>query len=52
MSTTVAARVSNRADRPAVSLHVYGPALAAMTRYRFGAAGLEAVAVERAGAQW
>jgi mannose-6-phosphate isomerase-like protein (cupin superfamily) len=45
-------RVANRGDRPVVSLHVYGPALRTMTRYRLGAGGLEAVAVERAGAQW
>jgi hypothetical protein len=44
--------VANRGDLPVVSLHVYGPALRTMTRYRLGAGGLEAVAVERAGAQW
>ena len=38
--------------RPAVSVHVYGPALTTMTRYRIGAAGLDVVTVERAGAQW
>jgi hypothetical protein len=27
-------RIVNAATRPAVSLHVYGPALRAMTRYR------------------
>lgn len=45
-------RVTNRSTRPAVSVHVYGPALTTMTRYRLGAAGLETLAVERAGAQW
>jgi hypothetical protein len=45
-------RVANHGDQPVVSLHVYGPALRTMTRYRIGADGLEAVGVERAGAQW
>jgi predicted metal-dependent enzyme (double-stranded beta helix superfamily) len=45
-------RIVNRSNRPAVSIHVYGPALTSMTRYRVGAAGLETIAVERAGAQW
>ncbi|HEY8474125.1 MAG TPA: cysteine dioxygenase family protein [Natronosporangium sp.] len=45
-------RVSNRGDRPAVSVHVYGPALTTMTRYRLDAGGLTAVAVERAGVAW
>lgn len=45
-------RVVNNSGRPVVSVHVYGPALRTMTRYRIGAGGLEAVAVERAGAQW
>ena len=45
-------RITNRSTRPAVSIHVYGPALTTMTRYRIGAAGLDIVTVERAGAQW
>jgi len=45
-------RITNRSDRPAVSIHVYGPALTTMTRYRIGAGGLEARAVEKAGVQW
>lgn len=45
-------RIANRANRPAVSIHVYGPALSTMTRYRIGAGGLDVVTVERAGAQW
>jgi predicted metal-dependent enzyme (double-stranded beta helix superfamily) len=45
-------RIANRSRRPAVSLHVYGPALNTMNRYRLGPNGLERVAVERAGAQW
>lgn len=46
-------RITNRSSRPAVSIHVYGPALTTMTRYRIGAAGaLEVHTVETAGAQW
>ena len=45
-------RISNRSSRPAVSVHVYGPALSTMTRYRIGEDGLEPVTVERAGVQW
>ncbi|MCA2214472.1 cysteine dioxygenase [Jidongwangia harbinensis] len=45
-------RITNRTNRPAVSIHVYGPALTAMTRYRIGARGLEITALERAGVQW
>jgi predicted metal-dependent enzyme (double-stranded beta helix superfamily) len=45
-------RITNRSRRPAVSIHVYGPALTTMTRYRVGTAGLEIATVERAGAQW
>ncbi|MEU4423667.1 cysteine dioxygenase family protein [Actinoplanes sp. NPDC024001] len=45
-------RISNRSDRPAISIHVYGPALTSMTKYRIGPAGLEVRTVERAGAQW
>jgi hypothetical protein len=45
-------RVTNRSSRPAISIHVYGPALTTMTRYRVGADGLDVLSVERAGAQW
>ena len=45
-------RITNRSSRPAISIHAYGPALTTMTRYRIGAAGLDVVTVERAGAQW
>jgi predicted metal-dependent enzyme (double-stranded beta helix superfamily) len=46
-------RITNRASRPAVSIHVYGPALTTMTRYRIDAAGeLEIRTVEQAGVQW
>src|SRR3954464_1414388 len=45
-------RIINRSSRPAVSIHVYGPALTTMTRYRIGARGLDVATVEKAGAQW
>jgi predicted metal-dependent enzyme (double-stranded beta helix superfamily) len=45
-------RITNRSTRPAVSVHVYGPALTTMTRYRIGPGGLSVVTVERAGVQW
>lgn len=45
-------RITNRSTRPAVSVHVYGPALTTMTRYRIGPAGLSVVTVEQAGVQW
>ncbi|MFI5494443.1 cysteine dioxygenase [Actinoplanes sp. NPDC051859] len=45
-------RITNRSTQPAVSIHVYGPALSTMTRYRIGATSLDVVTVERAGAQW
>lgn len=45
-------RITNRSARPAVSIHVYGPALTTMTKYRFGAQGLEVRAVENAGVEW
>jgi predicted metal-dependent enzyme (double-stranded beta helix superfamily) len=45
-------RITNRSTRPAVSVHVYGPALTAMTRYRLTAAGLSVAAIEAAGVQW
>jgi hypothetical protein len=45
-------RITNRSTRPAVSVHVYGPALSTMTRYRIGAEGLDVVTVEKAGVQW
>jgi hypothetical protein len=37
---------------PAVSLHVYAPALTRMTRYALIAGRLEITAVEREGADW
>jgi predicted metal-dependent enzyme (double-stranded beta helix superfamily) len=45
-------RITNRSGRPAVSVHVYGPALRTMTRYRLGANGLEVRVVETAGVEW
>ena len=45
-------RIANRSSRPAISIHVYGPALTTMTRYRARPGGLEVLAVERAGVQW
>jgi predicted metal-dependent enzyme (double-stranded beta helix superfamily) len=45
-------RLTNRSTRPAVSVHVYGPALTTMTRFRIGAAGLDVVSIEKAGLQW
>ena len=45
-------RITNRSNRPAVSVHVYGPALSTMTRYRLSPTGLEVRVVETAGVQW
>ena len=45
-------RITNRSGRPAVSVHVYGPALATMTRYQISPSGLEVRVVEKAGVQW
>jgi predicted metal-dependent enzyme (double-stranded beta helix superfamily) len=45
-------RITNGSGRPAISLHVYGPALTTMTRYRITAGALDVVAVEQAGIQW
>jgi hypothetical protein len=35
-----------------VSLHVYSPAIASMTRYRIEDGELRAIVVERAGGDW
>ncbi|MEV0397402.1 cysteine dioxygenase [Polymorphospora rubra] len=45
-------RVANRDDEPAVSLHVYGPALRTMTRYRLDGGRLRVAEVETAGVSW
>jgi Cysteine dioxygenase type I len=42
----------NASDRPAVSIHVYAPELAEMTRYRLDGATLVATSVERRGRNW
>jgi hypothetical protein len=44
--------LGNDGDRPAISVHVYGPALTSMTRYRVDGGELRATAVDRAGVQW
>ncbi len=45
-------QVRNDGDRPAVSVHVYSPALTVMTRYEFTGGRLTIVGVDTAGAQW
>jgi hypothetical protein len=45
-------RIVNAGNIPAVSVHVYGPALRAMTRYRFEGGALHLESVTRAGADW
>jgi hypothetical protein len=45
-------RIVNRSPRPAISIHVYGPALTTMTRYRITQGALDVVTVEKAGVQW
>jgi quercetin dioxygenase-like cupin family protein len=42
----------NASAAPAVSLHVYAPALVRMTRYRLAGARLVTTGSERAGVQW
>lgn len=44
--------VTNLGDRPALSVHVYSPALRGMTRYALVEDRLRQVGVERAGEQW
>lgn len=44
--------ILNDGAAPAVSIHVYAPRLARMTRYRWTENGPEAVAVEKAGTDW
>jgi hypothetical protein len=44
--------VANRGDRPAVSLHVYRPALRRMTRYRLDGGRLRVAEVAEAGVAW
>ncbi|MER7003331.1 cysteine dioxygenase family protein [Dactylosporangium sp. NPDC000555] len=45
-------RIVNNGTRPAVTVHVYGPALTAMTRYRLHDGRLSVESVTRAGADW
>lgn len=45
-------RIVNAGTRPAVTVHVYGPALTAMTRYRLHDGRLTVESVTRAGADW
>ncbi|MFC4109237.1 cysteine dioxygenase [Micromonospora zhanjiangensis] len=45
-------RVSNRGDRPAVSVHVYRPALRRMNRYDLHDGRLRMVEVAEAGVAW
>lgn len=45
-------QIVNAGRRPAISVHVYGPALRTMTRYRIDGDRLHPVAVDRAGADW
>jgi mannose-6-phosphate isomerase-like protein (cupin superfamily) len=45
-------RVANTGNTPAVSVHVYGPALRAMTGYRLEGGILELESISQAGADW
>ena len=45
-------QVTNRGPEPAVSLHVYGPALTEMNHYRPQGQQLELVSSRRAGVSW
>jgi hypothetical protein len=45
-------QITNTSPWPAVSVHVYGPALREMTRYRIEDGRLIVTAVDRAGADW
>jgi predicted metal-dependent enzyme (double-stranded beta helix superfamily) len=45
-------QIHNRTDAPAVSLHVYSPALTTMTRYSLRPQGLRAVGTDQAGVTW
>jgi predicted metal-dependent enzyme (double-stranded beta helix superfamily) len=45
-------RILNNGHTPAVSVHLYGPALRSMTRYQIKENQLHVSSVDRAGAQW
>ncbi|MFC0529468.1 cysteine dioxygenase [Phytohabitans kaempferiae] len=44
--------VANRGEVPAISIHVYAPALRSMTRYRLVDGKLRVAEIERAGVSW
>ena len=52
MTRSAPAPATNTSAWPAISLHVYGPALSEMTRYRIEDGRLTVAAVDRAGAAW
>lgn len=45
-------RIVNAGRRPAVTVHAYGPALTAMTRYRLHDGRLSVESITKAGADW
>lgn len=45
-------RIVNTSTEPAISLHVYGPALTRMTRYRLRDGALHVLEIDRAGVAW
>jgi hypothetical protein len=45
-------RIVNHDDVPAVSVHVYAPALSVMTRYRLDGGQLRTESIDRAGEDW
>ncbi|GAB7042108.1 MULTISPECIES: cysteine dioxygenase [Catenuloplanes] len=45
-------RIVNASAGPAISLHVYGPALTQMTRYRLADGALRVLEIDRAGVAW
>jgi hypothetical protein len=45
-------QITNTGHQPAISLHVYGPALTEMTRYHLTHGRLTVTAIDRAGADW
>ena len=45
-------RIVNAGNRPAVTVHAYGPALRSMTRYRLEDGDLVAEDITEAGADW
>ncbi|WP_051799928.1 cysteine dioxygenase [Catenuloplanes japonicus] len=45
-------RIVNTSSAPAVSLHVYGPALTQITRYRLRDGALRVLEIDRAGVAW